>query len=176
MKENYNEIWKQIDSYEDYQISNWGRVKSFKKGKERILRPRVVGAGYLQVILYKDGKTKPVFIHRLVANAFINNPDNLPEVNHKDENKQNNLVTNLEWCDAKYNSNYGTSIQRIADKLTNGPLSKQVGQYSKDGNLIKIWPSMIEAHRNGFNVGHICSCCKGKYKTHGGFIWRYIDN
>lgn len=175
--EKKDEIWKDIEDFEGiYQISSFGRVKSFKKCKERILKPGVAGGGYLFVHLCKDGKIKEMKIHRLVAKAFIPNPDKLPCVNHLDENKQNNFVSNLEWCDVKYNVNYGTRNKRTSDKLTNGPLSKQVGQYSLDGKLIRIWPSMIEAHRNGFNVGHICSCCKGKRKSHGGFIWQYIEN
>lgn len=170
------EIWKNIDNYDDYQVSNFGRVKSFKKGKERILKPSVAGRGYLFVVLCKNGIRKEMLIHRLVANAFIQNPDNLPCVNHKDENKQNNHVDNLEWCDAKYNLNYGTRNQRLGAKLTNGPLAKRVAQYSLTRKLIKIWPSLIEAGRQGFNQGHICSCCKGKRKSHKGYIWKYIEN
>lgn len=165
------EIWRAIENYDDYQVSNLGRVKSLKKGNERILKPGVAGIGYLFVVLFKDGKRKEMLIHRLVANAFIQNQDNLPCVNHKDENKQNNLVTNLEWCDVKYNSNYGTRNQRLIAKL-----SKKIGQFTKDGKLIKVWPSIIEAERQGFNHGNICSCCQGRLKSHAGFIWKYIKN
>lgn len=171
------EIWKNIAGFERlYQVSSFGRVKSFYGKKEHILKAQKISHGYLNVILYKDGIKNNWLVHRLVANAFIPNPDNLPMINHKDENKQNNLVSNLEWCDANYNINYGTRKQRLIEKLTNGPLSKKVGQYSKDGQLIKIWPSIREAKRNGFNMGNIWSCCQGKIKTHGGFIWQYIEN
>ena len=171
MKEN----WRTIDGYEDYQVSNFGRVKSLKNGKEKILRPRVNGKGYLDVILCKDRKRKHMTVHRLVANAFLQNPDNLPVINHIDENKQNNFVSNLEWCTYSYNNSYNNRAKKIGEQLTNGPLSKQVGQFSLDGQLIKIWPSMMEAARNGFNKGHICSCCQGRLKTNAGFIWKYIE-
>ena len=171
------EIWKNIAGFERlYQVSSFGRVKSFYGKKEHILKAQKISHGYLNVILYKDGIKNNWLVHRLVANAFIPNPDNLPMINHKDENKQNNLVSNLEWCDANYNANYGTRNKRMTDKLINGSLSKKVGQYSKDGQLIKIWPSIREAKRNGFNMGNIWSCCQGKIKTHGGFIWQYIEN
>lgn len=160
---NYNETWKDISGFEGmYQVSNFGRVRSLKFGKERILKPVLTGHGYLDVILCKDGKTKQMKIHRLVANAFLPNPDNLPVINHIDENKKNNLVDNLEWVTQQYNVEYSRAIK--------------VGQYTLEGKLIKIWPSMNEAARQGFNVSNIWSCCKGRYKTHGGFIWKYIEN
>ena len=171
MKEN----WRTIDGYEDYQVSNFGRVKSLKNSKEQILRPRVNGKGYLDVILCKDRKRKHMTVHRLVANAFLQNPDNLPVINHIDENKQNNFVSNLEWCTYSYNNSYNNRAKKIGEQLTNGPLSKQVGQFSLNGELIKIWTSLNEAKRNGFNKGNICSCCQGRLKTNAGFIWKYIE-
>ena len=116
-------------------------------------------------------------MHRLVADAFIPNPNGLKYVNHKDENKMNNNVSNLEWCTAKYNSNYGTSIARrvehqdwtsIADKQ-----SKTVYQYSKSLSLIRVWKSTAECGRNSFNPASISKCCAGHLKTYKGFIWRY---
>ena len=119
------EIWKDIVGYEGlYQVSNFGRVKSlakYKNGnggskfwrKERILKPANTGRGYLMVVLIKEKKRTTYILHRLVAQAFIPNPNNLPQINHKDENKTNNVVSNLEWCDNKYNSNYGTRNVRI---------------------------------------------------------------
>lgn len=101
------EEWKTIDNYEDlYMVSTLGKVKSLKHN--RVLRPNIKHDGYMFVILCKNGKVKPFRVHRLVAQAFIPNPDNLPEVNHKDENKVNNTVENLEWCTSSYNINYGT--------------------------------------------------------------------
>ena len=112
MNEN-KEIWKDIKGFEGhYQVSNFGRVKSIKFRKERILKPANNGCGYLYVNLSKNGKYNIYLIHRLVALIFISNPNNLPEINHRDEDKTNNKVENLEWCDRKYNMNYGTRTQR----------------------------------------------------------------
>lgn len=163
------EIWKPVLGYKGlYEVSNWGRVKSIRFGKERILKPDIVGRGYFQVDLWKNGKVKRYYVHRLVAEAFIPNYNNLPCVNHKDENKQNNNVINLEWCSAKYNINFGTRTERVSKKL-----SKTVLQYDLEGNLIREWASANECGRNGFNQSHITDCCKGKRKTHKGFIFKY---
>ena len=169
------EIWKDVKDYEGlYQVSNWGRVKSFKFGKERILKQFTNNDGYLQVHLCKNGKLKTFLVHRLVAEAFLDNPNNLPQVNHKDENPQNNNVENLEFCSAKYNTNFGTRNKRISDKNTNGKLSKPVLQFTLDGQFVKEWPSVRQAEREGgFNQSHITDCCKGKIKTHKNFIWKY---
>lgn len=169
------EIWKYIKGYEGlYQVSNFGRVKSIKFGKERILKTFKNTRGYLQVNLCKNGKVKNYKVHRLVAEAFLDNTDNLPEVNHKDENKLNNNAENLEWCSAKHNSNFGTRNERIAKKMTNGKLSKPVLQYTMDGEFVKEWPSTMQAEREGgFNNRLISACCRGKRKTHKGFIWKY---
>ena len=103
------EIWKDILGYEGlYQVSNYGRVRSLKYGKEKILKQQINTDGYLHIDLYKNKKRKNYNVHRLVTIAFLENPNNYPQVNHKDENKQNNHIDNLEWCDYKYNCNYGT--------------------------------------------------------------------
>lgn len=164
------EYWKPVVGYEGhYQVSNFGRVKSIKFGKEIILKQHInIKGGYYYVCLLKNGKHKNYYVHRLVAQAFIPNPDNLPEVNHKDECKTNNVVSNLEWCDRKYNHNYGTINERISQSQ-----SKTVLQYDLNGNLIKEWKSINECGRNGFNQGDICKCCNGKRKTAKGFIWVY---
>ena len=167
------EIWKDKKDYEGlYMVSNWGRVKSIKFGKERILKLTKDKDGYLIVNLYKNNKSKTFKVHRLVAEAFLPNSYNLPQVNHKDENPQNNIVTNLEWCDAKYNNNYGTRNKRIGKSNTNGKRSKPVLQYTLDGKFVREWESYRECKRNGFN--HVSECCRGKRKSCGGFIWRYI--
>lgn len=162
------EEWKNIIGYEGlYQVSSYGRVKSLgndKTRKEKLLKPKTNGRGYLLVCLNKDGKQNFYFVHRLVTQAFIPNPDNLPQVNHKDENKLNNCVSNLEWCTCKYNINYGTRTEKI---------SKEVYQYSLDDKLIKVWNSTQECGRNGFSFQHISECCNGKRKTHKGYIWKY---
>ena len=171
------EVYKDIEGYEGlYQVSNKGRVKSLKNNKtkkEKILKPFIV-KGYLQVILCKNNTIKGLKIHRLVAKSFIENPNNYPCVNHKDECKTNNVVENLEWCTQKYNINFGTRNKRTSEKLINrNDKSKQVYQYTKDGELIKVWESTRECGRNGFDQRHISDCCLGKQKTHKGYIWSY---
>lgn len=182
------EVWKSINEYEGiYEVSNFGRVKRLAYDKtvcggskqhcyERILKPQIRKHGYLAVVLSKECKSKSYLIHRLVAATFISNPNNLPQVNHKDENPSNNNVDNLEWCDQKYNSNYGTSKERISAKLKNGILSKPVEAYYKDGTYYRDFPSAIEASRTlNLNVSGIISCCNGskKYKTCGNLQWKY---
>ena len=171
------EHWKAIDGYEGlYQVSNLGRVKSLKCGKEKILKPGKNTGGYLHVDLYKDGHEKTVKIHRLVAEAFIPNPNNLDTINHKDEDKTNNTVSNLEWMSQKDNINYGTRNKRLSEANINHPsLSKQVQMFDKKtGELLATFPSIREAERvTGINKGHISQCCNGKRKSAGGYVWRY---
>jgi hypothetical protein len=161
------EEWKDIEGYEGlYQISNEGKIKN-SKGK--ILKCGKDKDDYLQVGLYKDGKRVWKKLHRLVAEAFIPNPNNYEQVNHKDEDKANNCLDNLEWCDSKYNNNYGTRNQRSAEKR-----SKRVDQIDKaTGEVIRKWESTMECDRNGFNQGAVAACCNGLRKTHKGYIWKY---
>ena len=168
------EIWKDIAGFEGlYQVSNMGNVKSLERTvcdnrgyyrtvPERIRKPRNTGKGYLAVNLYKDGKAKNYKIHRLVAQAFLPNPYNLPEVNHIDEDKYNNCVENLEWCTSQYNIEYSKAKAIIGiDKVT---------------GLIVEFPSTKEASRQtGINHGNICACCNGKRNSAGGFYWIYAN-
>lgn len=169
------EIWKPVVGYENlYEVSNFGRVKSLNynhSGKERILKSFTNKDGYLYVDLCKNGKRKKYRIHRLVAQAFMPNTDNLPCINHKDENKQNNNIDNLEWCTAKYNINFGTRTERRIKTI-----SKPVLQYTLDGEFVKKYSSTIEVERNNSNFNHtsISRCCRGKQKTYKGFIWKYL--
>ena len=184
-KKYINEIWRPIKGYEGlYEVSNLGRIKSLKRlvkkwdgyriVPEKILTPRANNRGYLRINLCKDGITKTFSPHRLVAEAFIPNPDNLPCVNHKDENPLNNVVSNLEWCTYSYNNSYGTRLERVRDKQINGKKSKPVLQYTIDGEFVREWPSAMDAERNGgFSSACIYMCCKGKIKKHQGCIWRY---
>ena len=167
------EIWKDIKEYEGYyQVSNWGRIKSLPRNSTvkyaRNLKLRANRHGYLYVVLCKNGKVKTYYVHRLVAEAFIPNTDNLPCVNHKDENPLNNNVDNLEWCSYSYNSNYGTAIEKRSKKL-----SKPVLQYTLDGEFVKEWESIAECGRNGFNPAQVCMCCQGKKNKHKDSIWKY---
>ena len=188
-----SEIWKTAvyddEIYEGlYKVSNLGRILSLNyrnTGKAELMNPFDNGRGYLQVLLYKNGKRKTCKVHRLVAETFLENPENLPEVNHKDENKKNNFVflnedgsvdkkrSNLEWKNHKDNINHGTHNERVAKANTNGIRSKPVLQLSLTGDLIREWPSVGECGRNGFNHGAVCRCCNGKQKTHKGFRFMY---
>ena len=167
-----DEIWCPIKGYEgQYEVSDQGRVKSLKFGKERILKPVRTPKGYLTVELYKNEEQKRCKVHRLVAQTFIPNPDNLSEVNHKDENKENNSVQNLEWCDRKYNYNYGTRIQRISEKN-----SKPILQYTKSGEFVAEWKSATDVQRTlGYFQNNISYCCNGKLKSAYNFIWKFKD-
>lgn len=173
-----DEIWKDIKDYKGlYQVSNLGRVRSLEKNNNnpsyrtiRILKQHNDGKGYCIVSLHKNKKQKSFRIHRLVAEAFISNHSNYRCVNHKDENKLNNNVDNLEWCTYKYNVNYGTGLKRRSENN-----SKKVGRYSLDGKLLEIYLNATQAQiKDGFNHSHISECCVGYAKTHKGFIWKYI--
>lgn len=172
-----NEIWRDIAGYEGYQVSNTGRVRSLnyrRTGQTQVLKPRNNGTGYLQVALCRNGEQKMFLLHRLVAEAFIPNPMNLPQINHRNEVKTDNRVDNLEFCSAKYNQNYGSCRKRIAAKLAGGHSAKSVLQFDKSGNLVKTWPSMLEVERQtGFNSVGIFYCCNGKLKSYKGYIWKY---
>ena len=172
------EIWKDIKGYEGlYQVSNKGNVKSLnynRTGEERILRPWVDNNEYLRVKLYRKGNCKKLLVHRLVLMAFapINNMDKF-DVNHKDENKKNNNLDNLEWCDRSYNINYGTRNQKI---------SKPIIQLDPTTNkVINIYRSAMEADRQGFHHGSIAQCCKNRYTKHSpniyrGYKWQYMSD
>ena len=176
------EEWRDVKVYEGlYQVSNTGKVKSLnyrRTGKEKILEGVDNGYGYLRVELCKEGNREQPLVHVLVATAFLPNPDNLPEVNHKDEDKTNNCVENLEWCSKSYNINYGTGNKKRAEKMTNNPkLSKSILGINKISGLIVDFPSIMEASRQtGINKGHICECCNGKRNSAGGFYWHYVDS
>ncbi len=178
-----NDERKDVIGYEQYyQVSRDGRV--FSKGRQAVRRngvpmtyypkqltPKDNGNGYLTVMLYNEHGGKRFYVHRLIAQTFVENPFNYPQVNHKDENKQNNCADNLEWCDSKYNLCYGTHTQRVASAL-----SRAVVQYSSDHQFIKEYPSAMEAMRNtGIRQGSISRCCNGQQYHAGGFIWKYKD-
>lgn len=180
------EIWRPIVGYEGlYEVSDCGNVRSVdreikNKGgltihlKGKIIVQKVHKCGYTQVALCKDGKCKFKLVHRLVAEAFIPNPDNLPQVNHINETKTCNRLDNLEWVSAKDNINHGTAIQRMTKKLKGfNPNAKKVNQYDFDGNLIATYPSTRDCDKYGFSSRCISYCCNGITKSHKGYIWKY---
>ena len=168
------EIWKDVIGYEGfYQVSNKGRVKSLpvksrtKRFDGKVLRQFPNKYGYMMVSLSR----KSHHVHRIVAAAFIENPNNYPQINHKDENKANNNVSNLEWCTSAYNNNYGTRNERISKNE-----GRRIIQYDLQGNEIKRWDSIAQASRYyGVAITTICGCCAGRQRTSCGFIWRYAD-
>ena len=172
------EVWRDVKGYEGlYQVSNMGRVKSLGRKdrfgrviKERILEPAVTHNGYLRVGLHVDGKRKMLRVHRLVCEAFHENPDNKSEVNHVNEDKTDNRACNLEWSTRTENCNHGSRNERVAKAL-----SKPSGQFSLDGKLIKVWQSACEVRgQTGFDQGYVGAVARGKFKQAYGFIWKYI--
>ena len=173
------EIWKDIPNYEGYyQISNLGNVKSLIGWsysekcyikREKILKPNL--REYKQIVLIKNKKREYHYIHRLVAQAFVPNPNNLSYVNHKDENKYNNNADNLEFCSHQYNDCYGTKLDRQSIALT----KYNILQYDANGNLIKKWFNIREIVRKmGYSKTNIQHCCMKKCKTAYGFICEYL--
>ena len=174
-----NEEWRDVVGYEGrYQVSSTGRVKSLKRKdclgrtiRERMLKACDNGRGYLYISLSDGtGEHKRHYIHRLVGEAFVPNPLEKEDVNHKDENPSNNHASNLEWLTHKENLNYGMRNERVAKAN-----SKPVAQYTKDGAFIKVWASAAEVKRQlGFNHSNIIQVAKGNRKTACGFIWKYV--
>lgn len=171
------EMWRDIEGFEGlYQISSYGRVKSLQMyttgriiKRDKILKPFSNGNGYLVVHLRKNNKRFVKYVHRLVSEAFIPNPNKYPCINHMDESKNNNKADNLEWCTFRYNNNYGNhNIKLSKSKL------KLVDQYDKDLNLVRTWEGIRKAMKET-NCSHIVECCKGKVKSSGGFIWKYHE-
>lgn len=175
------EEWRDIKGYEGlYQVSNLGRVRSLDriikfKSSSRFHKGQIISiknskTGYCLVNLHRNSKQKMFLIHRLVAQAFIDNPEDLPCVNHKDENKLNNQVDNLEWCTYQYNTSYGTTIKRIAEKL-----SIPILQYDLYGNFIREYNSITDATKclSLNSRTNIWNALNGICKSSGGFIWKY---
>jgi hypothetical protein len=163
------EIWREIKGYEDrYLISDTGLV--FSKISNRLLAPKIDRYGYKTVTLCRDGKSKHFTIHRLVAVAFIPNTHGLPTVNHKDENKLNNHVDNLEWMSVKENDNHGTRNVRMA----NAKKLRPIAQYDSNMTLLQVHSGIKDAQRNtGVNRNSIRDVCRGNRPNAGGYVWRY---
>lgn len=177
MIEEKEEIWKTIEGYTNYQVSNLGRVKSlerkvkkydgYRTKKERILKPCKDKDGYLIVALCKDGEQKTMKVHRLVGQAFVQN-DSLfnTEINHIDEDKTNNCACNLQWCEHSYNCNFGTRNIRVAKAQSKKVLCLETGV---------VYSSTRDIERKfGFYHSNISACCNGKKNTCGGYHWQYV--
>lgn len=173
------EEWKDIDGFDGYyQISSFGNVRSvarvvkrgtnYKPIADRILKCHI-NRGYAYVVLSKSGLTKTLWIHRAVATAFISNPNNYPCVNHKDENKLNNRVDNLEWCTWSHNNSYQDLRKRAAVSKR-----KPIIQYTKNNVFIREWSYAQEAaDALGINKRAIYECCYGRSKSSGGYVWKW---
>lgn len=179
-KKYIGEIWKPIRGYVGlYEVSNFGRVRSvnriivrsdgkIKRFRGMLLKFSKINSGYLTVTLSKDGKEKQYLIHRLVAETFIPNPKHLSQVNHKDENKLNNRLSNLEWCTERYNTNYGTAMERSANKRGHA-----VVLLTKERVCVAEFKSTREAARKtGHDHTYIADCCKG-ICIPSNCIWEY---
>lgn len=175
------EIWKPICGYEGlYEVSNLGRVRSldrivnYNDGRKRLFKSCVLKAaikknGYLIVSLHKNGEHKTPLVHRLVAKAFIPNPNNLPQVNHINEIKTDNRIENLEWVTCKENLEYSGVYKKSAEAR-----SQPIIQYTKDGKFVAEYESITEAERkNGIHQANISLVCLGKRKSTGGYIWKF---
>lgn len=169
------EIFKDIKGYEGaYQISNFGNVRSLKRNI--LLRQSPDRKGYLHIILYKNNKSKVGRIHRLVAETFIPNPENKPQVNHKDGNKLNNCVNNLEWVTNSENQKHAFKLHLQTNSGNNNPRARKINQYDSTGKLIKTWNSFYDITKElGINRSSIWRCCVGKYKKSHNYVWRYAE-
>lgn len=186
------EIWRPVVGYEGYyEVSNFGYVRSLDRYANigysskrlkigRRLKAWVGNNGYYMVSLSKNNKVKKHTVHRLVAEAFIPNPNNYPVINHRDENRLNNFVKNIEWCTQKYNMEYSNVIEKGIEKQcwkkANEVTSKPVIQYTKDGKFVAEFESVNEAQRKtGVNISQISKVCTNKkgYKSAGGYKWSY---
>ena len=166
------EVWKPVVGYEGlYEVSNLGMVRS----RRCLLSQQTNNFGYKTVMLYKNGKPKRMTIHRIVANAFIPNPLNYSQINHIDENKENNCVSNLEWCtpstnNLKYHKNH-PNLRRNGKRK-----GLRVQQLSFDGTLIKEWDNARQVFlKTGMSDWSVSQCCRGIWKTAYGYKWQYAN-
>ena len=160
------ETFIKIDNFEKYEVSNLGKVRNIKSGI--IIKPWLDKYGYLRHCLYGRDKRKILLLHRIIATAFIDNPKGKPCVNHIDENKTNNDLSNLEWCTVRENNIHGTRTKRAAEKFF-----KEVVQLDLNDNVLNVFKSMTQAEREtGVSRRNISKCCNGKRKSAGGYKWR----
>lgn len=169
------EIWKDIQGFESrYMVSNYGRVKSMKyrhHNKIEILKQENNHKYKRVCLVTKEGIKKHFRVHRLVAQAFIPNPNNFSEINHKDEDTSNNFANNLEWCEHPYNINYGTRNEKVRAKII-----KPILQFSKNDEFIKKYNSIIEIEKKlKYNRSNIIACAKGRISSSYGYKWKYAN-
>lgn len=178
-----NEVWRDIEGFDGYQVSNMGRVKNLnynRTGEERVLQATDNGQKYLVLSLCKDGKKYNKRVHRLVAEAFLPNPDNKPEIDHINTDRRDNRVENLRWCTNKENINNPLTIRKLSINAKKCEFGKSrsisVEQYSKDGLLLETYPSAAEAERQtGINHTSITACCRNQQGSAGSYLWRYAS-
>ena len=182
------ELWKDVDGYEGlYQVSNTGRVRSLsyrRHGFVKELVPKINNYGRLWFDLWKNGENTPMLAHRIVANAFIPNPNGYPQINHIDENPKNNNVENLEWCTAeenraKYLANHKGErrpVKKYSNKYRRQD-DREINQISMEGEVVRVWENVQAVlHEKGWSAWSISECCRGKRKTAYGYFWRYANN
>lgn len=171
------EIWKQIQGFENYEVSNRGNIRNVTTGK--ILKPEITHKGYFRISLSTNGVKIKKRVHRLVAEAFIENPYNKPQINHKDGNKINNDISNLEWCNNSENMKHAWQNGMIDKDLSIKNLKitrKPINQYTYDGKLIATYLSGKHAEIvTGINSRKISDCCYGRRKSSGGYRWAFAN-
>lgn len=171
------EIWKTISDFNNYEVSNLGNIRNITTGK--VLKSSDNGRGYLKVILYQNNKKYTKKIHRLVAEAFLENPENLPQINHIDECKTNNSIENLEWCSCIYNNNYGTRNERASKTLKKSRLSNQnpMAKRVKCVETAEVFECTADAARKyNLRINSVSNAANPNHtqKTAGGYTWCYV--
>ena len=162
--------WREVKEYSNYEVNQLGEIRH--KKRQKILKPRDNNGGYQYVNFKINGKNTNFAVHRIVANAFIPNPNGYTEVNHKDYNKKNNCVDNLEWVSSSQNKQH--SYLKQENKKSRG---KAVNQYTKEGMFLKIFDSVSDAAKElGCCVAAISNCCLGRTKTSQGFRWSFVES
>lgn len=176
------EIWKSISGYEQlYEVSNFGKVRSIDRivdGRNGVVSGKILsfsnnGTGYKQVCLCKDNVKSTKYVHRLVAEAFVPNPNNYTDINHKNEKRDDNMASNLEWCTKKYNQNYNNCPlkKRLALISIRG---KGVCSYDENGKIIKEYLCVSDVKNDGYGRRNVVLCCQGKRRTCGGLFWAFV--
>ena len=183
--ENFDcEIWKDVVGYNgNYTISNFGRVKSVartstnydQKINERIMK-QGNHDGYRTVVLYYNGDYKNNYVHRLVAEHFIPNPLSLPHINHRDENKSNNCIDNLEWCTPNYNNKYGTARARLDKSRRDNGNVQQIDMYDLNGNFLKHYGCALDLEKDGISRRAVYNVCNYRTRSYKGCVFRFFGD